>query len=196
MGDEFIYVGGLPCLDFANAKKRLRKWIDTADFDALLGWSIGAGTISEAEAVLLRAAAERTPKKAAKTLKRAADLSHLMCRVFSAVAEQRRPSTDDLAGLNSELVEAMSRAQVVVDGDRYGWGWSGEESEPERPLWPVIRSAAELLVSNELDRVKICPDDRCRWVFLDTSRNLRRRWCDMKVCGNRAKVRRFRAKSD
>ena len=62
-------------------------------------------------------------------------------------------------------------------------------------LWPIIRSSADLLVSDELELVKICDNDECRWLFLDTSRNHRRRWCDMKVCGNRAKVRRFRARA-
>ena len=62
-------------------------------------------------------------------------------------------------------------------------------------LWPVAHSAAELLISDDLDRVKQCADDRgCGWLFVDTSRNRSRRWCSMESCGNRAKVQRHRHK--
>jgi predicted RNA-binding Zn ribbon-like protein len=43
--------------------------------------------------------------------------------------------------------------------------------------------------------VKDCGDPSCRWLFLDTSKNHTRRWCDMKTCGNRMKARRFQARS-
>jgi predicted RNA-binding Zn ribbon-like protein len=59
-------------------------------------------------------------------------------------------------------------------------------------LWPVLRSAAELLTSDRMDRVRLCSAEDCDWLFLDSSRNRSRRWCDMAVCGNRSKVRRFR----
>jgi predicted RNA-binding Zn ribbon-like protein len=59
-------------------------------------------------------------------------------------------------------------------------------------LWPVARSAAELLTSGDLARVGQCPGEECGWLFLDTSRAGRRQWCDMADCGNLAKVRRFR----
>ena len=39
--------------------------------------------------------------------------------------------------------------------------------------------------------VRICGADDCLWIFLDTSKNRTRRWCDMKQCGNRMKARRF-----
>ncbi|MCX6026505.1 MAG: CGNR zinc finger domain-containing protein [Chloroflexi bacterium] len=58
-------------------------------------------------------------------------------------------------------------------------------------LWPVMRSAAELLTSDLASRVGQCQDDRgCGWLFIDTSRNHTRRWCAMGDCGNRAKARR------
>jgi predicted RNA-binding Zn ribbon-like protein len=49
-----------------------------------------------------------------------------------------------------------------------------------------------LLTSDALARVRLCADTSCAWLFLDTTRNRTRRWCDMKECGNRNKVRRFR----
>jgi len=59
-------------------------------------------------------------------------------------------------------------------------------------LWPLSRSAAELLTSADLAFIRECQGEDCGWLFLDTSRNRTRRWCDMRDCGNLAKVRRFR----
>jgi predicted RNA-binding Zn ribbon-like protein len=57
---------------------------------------------------------------------------------------------------------------------------------------PVIESAADALVAGELGRVRRCGDPRCTRVFLDDTRNGRRRWCEMATCGNRAKAARWR----
>jgi predicted RNA-binding Zn ribbon-like protein len=61
-------------------------------------------------------------------------------------------------------------------------------------LTPVIESAADALVNGELARVHRCADPRCGRVFFDSSRNGKRRWCEMATCGNRAKAARHRRK--
>lgn len=59
---------------------------------------------------------------------------------------------------------------------------------------PIVESAADSLITGELGRVRRCGDNRCTRVFLDATRNGRRRWCEMATCGNRAKAARFRAR--
>lgn len=61
-------------------------------------------------------------------------------------------------------------------------------------LEELIGAVARLSVLGELERVKICPADDCRWAFYDASRNGSRQWCSMAVCGNRAKARAHRAR--
>ena len=61
----------------------------------------------------------------------------------------------------------------------------------EAILYRIVKSAADLLVSAELQRLRECADPECGWLFLDFSRNHSRRWCSMESCGNRAKARRF-----
>lgn len=68
--------------------------------------------------------------------------------------------------------------------------WPVHELDLGLPRWPIVYSAAKLLASSGLDRVRQCAGDDCGWLFLDTSRNHSRRWCDMADCGNRAKARR------
>jgi predicted RNA-binding Zn ribbon-like protein len=67
--------------------------------------------------------------------------------------------------------------------------------EPDRMLWPVARSAVDLMTSADLARVRECDGHDCGWLFLDTSKAGRRRWCSMAICGNRAKSERYRQRS-
>jgi predicted RNA-binding Zn ribbon-like protein len=62
-------------------------------------------------------------------------------------------------------------------------------------LWAVARSAADLLASGSIATIRQCAGDECGWMFLDASRNHNRQWCDMKDCGNCAKVKRFRQRA-
>jgi len=83
-----------------------------------------------------------------------------------------------------------------VDACREGFEWSlscGDEGAAPI-LAPVIRAAADLLTSPDAGRVRECGSDTCSWLFLDRSKNGTRRWCDMAVCGNRAKARRHYAR--
>jgi predicted RNA-binding Zn ribbon-like protein len=61
-------------------------------------------------------------------------------------------------------------------------------------LIPVVESAADALILDQLGRVRRCADPRCGRVFQDETKNGRRRWCDMATCGNRAKAARHRMK--
>ena len=187
---------GWLCLDFANTldwhasehpQERLNSYSDLA------GWAKKVGLLSEREAQqLLHEAAERS-SQAASTLARAIDLRESIFRIFSAADQRRSPQAADLAILNTALQETLPHLQIIASSNNFSWVWRGDKDALDQMLWPVARSAADLLTSEHLDRVKICEDDRgCGYVFLDLSKNRSRRWCDMRGCGNRAKVRRHR----
>ena len=53
---------------------------------------------------------------------------------------------------------------------------------------------ALVALGTEKPRVRACGNRRCGWLFVDRSAGGRRRWCDPKACGNRMKVRRYRAR--
>ena len=84
------------------------------------------------------------------------------------------------------LVLVPWREEWLVFASGMPWPWLQEAM-----LWPVLRSAAELLTSEEAARVRQCASETCSWLFVDRSRTHRRRWCDMKTCGNRDKARRY-----
>jgi predicted RNA-binding Zn ribbon-like protein len=84
----------------------------------------------------------------------------------------------------------MRQLEIRKEEAGFGWAWGGPAQALDRPLWPIARSAAELLTSDDLGCIRECASETCSWLFMDCSRNQRRRWCDMSTCGNRAKARR------
>jgi len=129
-------------------------------------------------------------EKARAIHRRALALREAVYRVFSAVAAGRRADPRDIDLVNKTVDEAQRHLRLAASKSGFAWEWYGIEGALEFPLWRVVRSAAELLVSSELERVRECSGDRCDWLFLDASKNRSRRWCDMANCGNRAKARR------
>ena len=96
--------------------------------------------------------------------------------------------------LNGNLHNTALHVRLVQRAGSCGWKFDEMTSVLDGVLWPIVRAAADLLTSSDLALVRACSSPTCQWLFLDTSKNHQRRWCSMKQCGNRAKVRRFYAK--
>jgi predicted RNA-binding Zn ribbon-like protein len=195
---RFEFRGGLPCLDFVNTvgwrlTDRPSEYLRS--YEDLLTWGRQAGLLTPEETEGLSQQATLDPEGAQETLSRALALREAIHRAITAAISGEPQDESDLSALNRELSIALSRLRVMPAGDAYDWGWdwSGDDGRPplDSPLWPVARSAAELLTSPKLSRVKVCADKGCGWVFLDESRNSSRRWCDSRDCGNRERVRRY-----
>jgi predicted RNA-binding Zn ribbon-like protein len=156
-------------------------------YERFLDWAVQKNITERATADKL-AEAETDPEQA---LKRVRELRELLYRLLSAAAGKKRVAEEDLDSFNGYLAEAMSNIRITQKDGGFDWyccpGCSGSESV----LYPIVKSAADLLVSAQLDRIRVCADPLCGWLFLDSSRNRSRRWCSMESCGNRAKARRF-----
>jgi predicted RNA-binding Zn ribbon-like protein len=140
----------------------------------------------------LQRAARLHPQHAARALARALRLREALYRIFKSSIEGWRPRIADVNVLRKELTAARARQHLLMSGAGFVWRWDDSESALDSPLWRVSQSAADLLTSADIASLRQCGGDECGWMFLDTSRNRSRRWCDMRECGNRAKVRRFR----
>jgi len=188
----FELSGGALCLDFANTwGDRDRPESDRlVGYGELLRFALEAGLLSDPGAAALAAEAARGRAGADAVFRRARDLRDAIARLFAARARDREPSGADLERLNDELARGLSRLRVAPAGGGYGWAWAGGEEGLDGFLPPIARSAAELLTSSDLARVRECDGVDCTWLFLDGSRSRSRRWCSMASCGNRAKARR------
>jgi predicted RNA-binding Zn ribbon-like protein len=181
--------GGRACLDFANTVDSSGEHLNT--YADLAAFAAQSDLITREDADRLRAEGQRDPLVAEGVLVRAKRLRTSIYAIFSALAAGNPAPERDLELLNIDLAASLSHARVVAsdDTDGYRWSWSG--GSLDAPIWPISRSAADLLTSDQDRRlVRECGADDCRWVFLDTSKNRSRQWCSMQSCGNREKARR------
>ena len=193
---RFELIAGNVCLDFINTlddrpgaepKELLTRYTDLVCFAEESGL-IDAGTVDyrfEQRDV--------APEKMQEALRKAIELREAMHEVFSAIVNKSSVPVGALAILNGYIQEAAGQARLVQVNGRFEWRFDFLTS-PGSLRWPIARAAADLLASPDLALVRACSSATCQWLFLDTSKNHHRRWCSMKQCGNREKVRRFYAR--
>jgi predicted RNA-binding Zn ribbon-like protein len=131
---------------------------------------------------------------AADALRRAINLREAMYAVFSALLNRQTVPAVAMDTLNAYIQDAALHSRLVQREERCEWRFDDMGSALDAMLWPIARAAADLLASSDLALVRTCSSPTCQRFFLDTSKNHHRRWCSMKQCGNRAKVRKFYAK--
>jgi predicted RNA-binding Zn ribbon-like protein len=183
-------LGGRLCLDFANTvdpRHGDRPYDFLATYADLVRWAERAGAMP-ADAPL---APGPPGDRVTATLEAARTLRDQLYRVFSRIAAEAQPDPADLDALARAHARAAAHARIVPARGGLRWAWDEDLHATDRMLWPIARDAADLLTTGRLDRIRECPGaDGCGWLFYDTSRNGRRRWCSMEGCGNRVKGRR------
>lgn len=120
---------------------------------------------------------------------RARALARALLELFAAAAQGTAAPKRARRVLDAELSACYRSPRLAHRSGSYELTWGAAS-----PIAVAVRSAVALLTSSDIDRVRVCAAEDCNWVFLDESRNGSRRWCDMKVCGNRAKAKRFYAR--
>lgn len=191
----FELIAGHPALDLVNTLDwRFR---DTgpeellSSYDDLLRFSAQAEILSHKQIrQMVRAA---TQADCAAALVACRELREALAEILYAAVDSQTPPASPLKTLESYYRQARDRQRLVWSGSRLAWEWPPSELGPDLPVWILSLSAARLLLSTDMQRLRACEKSDCRWLFLDTSKNHSRRWCDMKICGNRIKARRFKA---
>jgi predicted RNA-binding Zn ribbon-like protein len=162
-------------------------------YAALVDWARGAGVLSAPTAAELRRRGESHPAEAQRVLLDTRELRECLHALFSAVADEKPPAAPLLAALAGYLGAGFRQARLVFQEGTLQWA-PGPVAALEDITRELARAAARLVGSGSLSRVRPCAAEDCRWWFVDDTRNHSRRWCEMKTCGNRAKLRRFRAR--
>jgi predicted RNA-binding Zn ribbon-like protein len=189
-------IGGHPAADFLNtidargfpnALEHLR------DYASFLRWVTRAKLMNDTVVGRLRMQAQACPKEAREALLATIAFREAVHELVASRSGPQRPRA-----LSHRVVEeaiASANAAHVATWTRSGLVWRWRESSDLRcPLYVVSLEVADLLEPDNLSRLHVCAGDECDWVFLDASPTQRRRWCHMSACGNRAKVRGFRAR--
>ncbi len=180
------------CLDFVNTEgvERNSPPDRLEALDLFLDWAIGKELIDATGAAALRRAPDAR-KDGAAFLASARALRESLYRIFSELVAGGEPEKADVEILDGYLTRSLARLQFVSSSGRFSWRMSEPPKRLAELLQPIALSAADLLRSDRLDRLKECGGETCSWMFIDESRNRSRRWCDMSDCGNRAKAQRF-----
>jgi predicted RNA-binding Zn ribbon-like protein len=176
------------CLDFANS----RYWRGTdqptetlATFEDVFTWMAAANALDAKTVEALKQNWSPTDAEYAETIR----LREALYRIFTAMAAHADPAPADIEIFNRQLTTAPARTQLVKHEGAYLWR---AKLKPQLPdlLAPILWTAGDMLAEPRRDRVRLCANEKCVWLFLDDSKSGTRRWCDMKACGNRAKAHR------
>jgi predicted RNA-binding Zn ribbon-like protein len=188
----FDFFAGDLSLDFVNTLDPHAESVPERDqlksYRDLVDWAAQAGVLSAPErAVRLRLAREN-PQAAETAFSQAIELRGSLHHLVLALLERRSPVPDDLCRFNVYLSNAQAHLQLDTTPEGYRLRLV---SDPQLGslLWPIASAAGRLLTSEEARLIRRCDAESCRGLFVDRSKNHSRRWCDMKVCGNRAKAR-------
>src|SRR5688572_31205264 len=188
MGYIFDRTGDHPALDFTNtvSERTSASPIERlASYGDLIEFARQTDMISAKKADALLARAERERKEAERVHRMTIELRNALYSAFASIVRGETPVEGDLRVLNEHVARMRLTRECCLE---YECG-DGLDS----PLGPIVRAALDLITTNR-DRVRICAAPDCGFLFLDTSKNRSRRWCDMKQCGNREKARRHHAR--
>jgi len=197
----FDLCGGHPVLDFVNSlDKRFDKDgpVDLLlDYTDVLRFTAQTRLLGQRHGQLL--ARSVTAGAAAGALRSARELREALAALFYGNLDGRPPAASVLRALERHFHAAERHRELrwrppLPDTTGFtgiAWQWDRFAGSAALPVWILSQAASQLLLSDETQRVRACGAQTCRWLFLDTSKNHTRRWCNMKVCGNRMKARRF-----
>lgn len=212
---KFEFLGDALCLDFLNtlhdahAEDPEEELSGVADVAA---WAAQAGVLTANEAGHLHAGVwpgshpnvKNAPgrdalpgKNRAVLLDDLRALRETLRQMFQRAVRDGKVAPRDVAALNLLLGRFPAVASIEKSGGDGDWklNWESQAGGAEKIFCAIMKSAAELVASGRWRAMRECASDTCTWMFLDTSKNHSRRWCEMSRCGNRDKVHRFRARA-
>jgi predicted RNA-binding Zn ribbon-like protein len=160
-------------------------------YEDLLGFASQSGLLTERQAKKL----ERLQASQAEVLDQVKELRETMAAIAYAQLDGKDLPAPALVTLEKYFKQADSHRHLAADQLQVAWNWRGLDCQIAAPLWLLAQTTADFLLSVRPSQLRCCASDTCRWLFVDTSKNHTRRWCDMKLCGNRMKARRFHARN-
>jgi len=185
--------GGSLCLNFVNTVRSrfehpLYEFIVSPD--DWLRWSRRIKLLNDLEMERIERYASMNPVKAASEMKEIIGTREALYGIFHRLVNKETPVSQHVTLFNKELSHALGCLKIEFNGDlKINEKWDDTLADLLYTLHPVLKSAYDLLISNQLNRLKEC--QHCGWIYLDKSKNNSRRWCNMKTCGNTEKTKKY-----
>lgn len=189
----YFFISNSLALDFINTRpvleERPKEFLNS--FESLMRWYVAAGLlVAEAGAKFHRRWRD-TPQAVAALEEALAVRERLREEIIHVEAHKGiRPKM--ITELNHLLQKHVLPLQIVPLTEGFAEEFRFAPGEPTDLLAPLVYAAADLFTKFDLRRIRKC--QACVLHFYDTTKNATRRWCSMKICGNRAKVASYVAR--
>lgn len=191
------FVGGDAALDFVNTvtgrDQEPRDWLD--GYARLLEWAALVRLLPEKNLRALTKKLHSEPAAAARALTRAKELREELFALVSAVASGSTPPKSALASLREHWLAGTQAHELRFEDGHVIADIRSDATDFDLIAAMVAYRMVEHIMPQPVERLRVCSGANCSWVFIDSSKAGRRRWCDMSVCGNVAKAQRFYARS-
>jgi predicted RNA-binding Zn ribbon-like protein len=157
-------------------------------------WLKHAKALPAEDADWLKGEVSKRADLAADLMTQAIALREAIHAIGAALGRRAKPPAASLADLSAVHARCVAKAALAPGVLSCRWRWSVRAAPVEAALGPIALAAVKLFTEGDLHRIRECGGHACGWLFYDRSKNNRRRWCEMEVCGNRAKQRRLAAR--
>lgn len=161
----------------------------------VIAWSRHAKVLTPEDGAAIERMIAGKPSLGRDLLARAHQLREVIYRIGAAIAHRETPATSDTDALARIHATCVARAKLTPFRGNFVWSWRPADGFAEAILGPIALSALTMLAQSDVSRIKQCGGDHCGWLFFDATKNKQRRWCEMEVCGNRAKQKAHRARA-
>lgn len=190
-------LGGHIALDFANTESgraSLQHLNHLEKGGDLVTWATHAKVITVDEEALARSTLQTHHSLSDALLKQGRALRDIIYCINVDIADGKQPAQPIVRNLVEQYRRFLGVAEFDLVAGKYVWRWNIHAQLVAAVLGPIALSALHLLAEQSPSRIKQCGGNCCGWLFYDITKNNSRRWCEMSVCGNRAKVRAIRAR--
>ena len=191
------FIGGDAALDFVNTvtgrDQTPRDWLDS--YARLLEWATLVRLLPDRNLRALTKKLHSEPAAAARALTRAKELREELFALLSAVVAGNAPPKSALARLREHWLAGSEAHELRFEDGQVIPELRSDAADFDLVAAMVGYRMVEHVMPQPVERLRMCSGANCSWVFIDSSKAGRRRWCDMAVCGNVAKAQRFYART-
>ena len=186
---EIRFDGGALCLDYVNTIHN-RFSYPPDDYlhnvNNLAEWALLREVITLDDERILKRTIEQKPHEAQAFFEQAINQRELLYSLFHSVSLKKESLQSEINSLNKLFSKYFSHLAIKQKDKQFEEIWNFTVGNLDLLMAPIIKDAYELLLTEKRERIKECSN--CGWLFFDTSKNGRRRWCSMKTCGSQVKA--------
>jgi predicted RNA-binding Zn ribbon-like protein len=189
---ELSLDGGCVVFDFTNTigsrkEERIRDYMKS--YTDFLEWLKRQEIVPQKKLKELSVLALKEPAKCNHALKKILETREVLYALFSFLSQGQKPEKEILEKFNKMLRESFSHIRLEIGTSKNEINFSDADLSYLEPLHLILKSAFDILTQEDMSRVKECPS--CGWLFLDKTKNKKRRWCNMLDCGSKDKASRY-----